>query len=59
MKTIKDYSDEELRYGIARCEARLSGAMGMGYMTLERVRKALRDYKKELSKRQQSVIEFE
>jgi len=30
MKTIKDYTDEELRHGIIRCKARLAGVMPKG-----------------------------
>lgn len=59
METIKDYSDEQLRYGIARCEARIAGVMEYGYMRNETfTRGALKQYKDELSKRGQNQLEF-
>ena len=56
MKTIDRLSTEDIRHGIARCNARLSGIMNMGYMTKERCHKAIEDYKKELFKRGQKLI---
>lgn len=59
MKTIKDYIDDQLRCGIARCEARLSGILSLGLMRTEtRVKEALRQYKDELQKRGQNELEF-
>jgi len=59
MKTIKDYTDEQLRHGIIRCEARLSGILPFGLMRNEtRVKEALKEYKNELSKRGQNQLEF-
>ena len=59
MKTIKDYTDDQLRYGIVRCEARIAGVMEYGYMRNATVpREALKQYKDELSKRGQNQLEF-
>lgn len=58
MKTLKDYSNEELQFGIERCKARLSGVMEMGRMTPVLVKQALKQYKDELSKRGQNQLEF-
>lgn len=59
MKTIKNYTDEQIRNGIARCEARLSGILPLGLMRTEvRVREALSEYKKELEIRAQNQFEF-
>lgn len=59
MKTIKDYTDEQLRHGIIRCEARIAGIMEYGYMRNETfTREALKQYKDELSKRGQNQLEF-
>lgn len=59
MKTINDYTDEQLRYGIARCEARLSGILSLGLMRTEyRVREAMREYQTELDKRKQTELDF-
>lgn len=58
MKTLKDYSDEQLRHGIDRCEARLSGVMPMGYLTDKIIREALVQYRGELHRRGQTEIEF-
>lgn len=60
MKTIKDYTDEQLRHGIIRCEARLSGILPLGLMRTEtRVREALRQYREELETRGVKELEFE
>lgn len=59
METLKDYTDEQLRHGIIRCEARISGIMEYGYMRNEAfTREALKQYKDELSKRGQNILEF-
>lgn len=59
MKTLNDYTDEQLRHGIARCEARISGIMEYGYMKNETfTREAMKQYKDELSKRLQNQLEF-
>lgn len=59
MKTIKNYTDDELRHGIERCKARLSGILPFGLMRDEKVvREALKQYRDELSKRGQNEIEF-
>lgn len=58
MKTLKDYTDEELQHGIARCEDRLSGVLEMGLITPELTKQALKQYKDELSKRGQNQLEF-
>jgi len=55
---MKHLSDEELRFGIERCKARLSGIMPMGYMNEKRVREALNEYTNELQKRGQNELEF-
>lgn len=56
MKTIDRLSTEEIRHGIARCNARLSGIMNMGYMTKERCLKAIEAYKRELDKRGRKLL---
>lgn len=58
MKPLKEYTDEELRFGIERCHARLSGVMPMGIMTAERTKEALRAYRNELLNRGIKVLEF-
>lgn len=59
MKTINDYTDEQLRYGIARCEARLSGILSLGLMRTEtRVKEALKQYRDELQNRGQNELDF-
>lgn len=59
MKTIKDYTDEELRHGITRCEARLDGTMPKGIMSIERIKEALKSYRNELEIRGIKELEFE
>lgn len=56
---LKDLSDEELRFGIERCRARLSGTMPKGYMKEGLIKEALREYKSELDKRDVKQILFE
>jgi hypothetical protein len=51
MNKIRDYPDEELKYGIARCKARLAGIMPMGILDRKTVEDALRQYRDELSRR--------
>lgn len=48
---IKKMSNINLKYGIDRCNARLSGIMPMGYMNKDRCIKALEEYRKELLNR--------
>jgi len=59
MKTIKILSDDELRYGVERCKARLAGIMPMGLMTIEATKKALSEYMNELILRGKMELEFE
>lgn len=57
---LKYMTDEQLRYGIERCRARLSGVMPVGLMkTTDRIRTALKQYRDELTSRGQNEIEFE
>ncbi|NDV93497.1 hypothetical protein D0T84_01015 [Dysgonomonas sp. 521] len=59
MKTIKDYSNEQLQHGVARCEDRLHGVLPLGLMRTEtRVKEALMQYKDELERRGQNQLEF-
>nr|DAJ08484.1 MAG TPA: hypothetical protein [Caudoviricetes sp.] len=59
MKTIKDYTNEQLRYGIARCKARLTGILPFGLMRNETmVKEALKEYRNELQKRGQNELDF-
>jgi hypothetical protein len=59
MKTIENYSDERIRYGIERCKARLAGIMPFGYMRNEAfTREAMKMYKQELVRRGQKQLEF-
>jgi hypothetical protein len=51
MNKIRDCPDEELKYGIARCKARLAGIMPMGILDRETVEGALRQYRDELRRR--------
>lgn len=59
MKTIQQYTDEELRHGIIRCEARLAGIMPLGILSIKRTREALKAYKKEFQRRGIVELEFE
>ena len=59
MKNLKNYTDEQIRHGIIRCEARIAGVMEYGYMRNETfTREALKQYKDELLKRSQNQLEF-
>ena len=58
MKKLKDYTDEELRYGIDRCKARLCGIMPMGIMNINKTKEALKSYKNELQRRGVKELEF-
>lgn len=50
---------QQLKHGIIRCEARLSGILPIGLMRTEhRVREAMRDYQTELDKRKQTELDF-
>lgn len=56
---LKKMSQLQLRQGILRCEARLSGMSPIGLMrSKERVREAMRDYQTELDKRKQTELDF-
>ena len=55
---IRDLPLDQLKYGIERCKARLSGVMAMGIMTEERVKEALSQYKAELQRRGVKELEF-
>lgn len=56
---LKQMSQLQLRQGIIRCEARLSGMTPIGLMkSEERVRKAMREYQTELDKRKQKEFDF-
>ena len=48
---IKKMSNIDLKYGIDRCNARLSGIMPMGYINKDRCIKALEEYIKKLLNR--------
>lgn len=50
---------QQLRYGVIRCEARLSGVLPIGLMRTEtRVKEALKEYKQELIARGQNEFDF-
>ena len=55
---IQCLSLEQIRYGIERCKARLSGVMPMGIMTIDRVKNALSQYETELQRRGVKELEF-
>lgn len=56
---LKEMSPQQLKSGIIRCEARLSGILPIGLMRTEhRVREAMRDYQTELDKRKQTELYF-
>ena len=56
---LKKMSQQQLKHGIIRCEARLSGILPFGCMRTEhRVREAMRDYQTELDKRKQTELDF-
>lgn len=56
---LKKMSLQQLRYGIIRCEARLSGVLPFGYMKNETFTKeAMREYKEELQRRNQTQLDF-
>lgn len=55
---MKHLSDEELQHGIDRCEARLSGVMPKGFMSLQMIKEALKQYKEELRNRGVLKIDF-
>lgn len=59
MNKIRDIPTEELKYGIVRCIARLSGIMPMGILSVDRVKKALKQYRCELVRRGIKELEFE
>ncbi|MFV0331675.1 MAG: hypothetical protein ACK5KL_17955 [Dysgonomonas sp.] len=50
---------QQLKHGIIRCEARLSGILPIGLMRTEhRVREAMREYQTELDNRKQKELDF-
>lgn len=56
---LKKMSLQQLKHGIIRCEARLSGILPFGLMRTEhRVREAMREYQAELDKRKQTELDF-
>ena len=56
---LKGMSLQQLRYGVIRCEARLSGVLPIGLMRTEtRVKEALKEYKQELIARGQNEFDF-
>lgn len=58
LKTMNNLTTEQIRYGIERCKARLSGVMPMGLMNTERAKAALKAYSKELRYRVLNKLEF-
>lgn len=56
--SIKQLSNEELRYGIDRTKARLAGIMPMGILSTERAKSALKQYRAELRRRGEMELEF-
>lgn len=56
---LKYMTEEELRYGIERCRARLSGILPIGYMkTPDQVKAAMREYIMELNRRGRCEMDF-
>lgn len=56
---LKKMSLQQLKHGIIRCEARLSGILPIGLMRTEhRVREAMREYQTELDNRKQKELDF-
>lgn len=56
---LKEMSPQQLKSGIIRCEARLSGILPIGLMRTEhRVREAMSEYRKELDNRKQKELDF-
>lgn len=56
---LKGMPLQQLRYGVIRCEARLSGVLPIGLMRTEtRVKEALKEYKQELIARGQNEFDF-
>lgn len=53
-----EMTEEQLRFAILRCNARLSGIMPMGYMSDAMVRDAMNHYREELQRRGQIELEF-
>ncbi|QIK58833.1 hypothetical protein G7050_02840 [Dysgonomonas sp. HDW5A] len=50
---------QQLKHGVIRCEARLSGVLQFGLMKNETfTREALREYQNELDKRKQTELDF-
>ncbi|MDR2627210.1 MAG: hypothetical protein LBC40_04165 [Dysgonamonadaceae bacterium] len=57
MNRIRDYTIEEIRYGIARCKARLAGIMPMGTLDRKTVEDALGQYRDEMRRRGISKVQ--
>lgn len=56
---LKKMSQLQLRQGVLRCEARLSGMSPIGLMrSKENIREAMREYQTELDKRRQKELDF-
>lgn len=59
---LKEYTDEELRFGIERCRAKIKGTMPLNIsrkiMTDEKLKSALEDYQKELDRRNVKYLDF-
>lgn len=56
---LKRMSLQQLEHGVIRCEARLSGILPYGLMRTEtRVKEALKEYREELCKRKQTMLDF-
>lgn len=56
---LKRMSLQQLKHGVIRCEARLSGVLQFGLMKNETfTREALREYQNELDKRKQTELDF-
>lgn len=56
---LRKMSTLQLRLGVSRCEARLSGMIPLGLMRTEyRVREAMREYQAELNIRKQTELDF-
>ncbi|WP_252639682.1 MULTISPECIES: hypothetical protein [Dysgonomonas] len=56
---LKEMSQQQLKSGIIRCEARLCGILPFGLMKNETfTREAMREYQTELDKRKQTELDF-
>lgn len=56
---LKRMSLQQLKYGVIRCKARLSGVLPFGLMKNETfTSEALREYQNEIDKRKQTELDF-